>query len=69
MEGAQPTRVFHGTADDLVAADDGRARARGRPRGEFVPLEGAGHLAHVERSREVNDRLLGFLEAQAEDDR
>ena len=69
VEVAQPTRVFHGTADDLVPADDGRDLARGLPRGEFVPLEGAGHLAHVERSREVNDRLLGFLEAQAEDDR
>ncbi|WP_408960032.1 alpha/beta fold hydrolase [Natrinema sp. 74] len=67
VEVTQPTRVFHGGADDLVSPDAGRDLARGLPRGEAVELEGAGHLCFVERSRTVNDRLLGFLEAQTDD--
>ncbi|WP_254766245.1 alpha/beta fold hydrolase [Salinilacihabitans rarus] len=64
----RPTLVFHGTADAVVPVDAGRDLAGGLPRGEFEPLAGAGHLAFVERSRPVNDRLLGFLEAHADDD-
>ncbi|MFP8957503.1 alpha/beta fold hydrolase [Natrialbaceae archaeon A-CW3] len=60
----QPTQVLHGTADELVPVSAGRDLARGLPRGSFVPLEGAGHLANVEHSRTVNDRLFGFLESQ-----
>ncbi|MEY7852142.1 alpha/beta fold hydrolase [Natrarchaeobius sp. A-rgal3] len=65
VEVTQPTRVFSGTDDALVPASAGEDLARGLPRGEFIPLEGAGHLCFVERSREVNDRLLGFLEEHA----
>ncbi len=61
-EVTQPTLVLHGTADDLVPVDSGRELAGALPRGTFEPLEGAGHLAHVERSRVVNDRLVGFFE-------
>lgn len=67
VEVTQPTRVFHGGADELVPPSVGRDLARGLPRGEFAELEGAGHLAFIERSRAVNDRLLGFLEAHTED--
>lgn len=63
----QPTRVFHGTDDALVQPSAGRELANGLPRGEFVPLEGAAHLATIERSRTINDRLLGFLETKATD--
>ncbi|EMA40884.1 alpha/beta fold hydrolase [Halobiforma nitratireducens] len=69
VEVTQPAQVLHGTDDGLVPADAGRDLARGLPRGEFVPLEGAGHLATIERSRTVNDLLAGFLEAHAELDR
>ncbi|MFC7214430.1 alpha/beta fold hydrolase [Saliphagus sp. GCM10025334] len=62
VEVTQPTLVLHGRADGLVPPDAGRDLADGLPRGTFVPLEGAGHLANVERSRTVNDRLFGFLE-------
>ncbi|WP_207586276.1 alpha/beta fold hydrolase [Halomontanus rarus] len=58
-----PTLVCHGTGDELVPADAGRDLARGLPRGQFEPLDGAGHLCFVERSRTVNDRILGFLES------
>ncbi|MFC4540749.1 alpha/beta fold hydrolase [Halosolutus amylolyticus] len=67
VEVTQPTLVCHGTGDDLVPPDAGRDLARGLPRGEFVALDGAGHLAFVERSRTVNDRLLGFLEAHGDE--
>ena len=67
VEVTQPTQVVHGTADELVSVDAGRDLARGLPRGEFVSLEGAGHLAFIERSRAVNDQLLGFLEDHTED--
>ncbi|MFB1064481.1 alpha/beta fold hydrolase [Natrinema sp. H-ect4] len=65
-EVTQPTRVIHGGADGLVSPAAGRDLARGLPRGEFRELEGAGHLCFVERSRTVNDLLLGFLETYAE---
>ncbi|MFD1565291.1 alpha/beta fold hydrolase [Haloarchaeobius amylolyticus] len=67
VEVTQPTRVIHGGADELVSPAAGRELARGLPRGEFRALEGAGHLCFVERSRTVNDLLLGFLEAQTAD--
>ena len=63
VEITQPALVFHGTDDELVPVDAGRRLSSGLPRGEFVPLEGTGHLAWIERSSEVNDRLLGFLES------
>ena len=68
VEVTQPTRVLHGGADELVPVSAGEDLARGLPRGEFVELEGAGHLCFIERSRAVNDRLLGFLEAQSDDE-
>ncbi|PCR89083.1 alpha/beta fold hydrolase [Natrinema ejinorense] len=68
VEVTQPTQVVYGTADELVAPAAGRDLARGLPRGEFTGLKGAGHLAFIERSRTVNDLLLGFLEDQTTDD-
>jgi len=68
VEVTQPTRVFHGGADELVSPSAGEALARGLPRGEFRELEGAGHLCFIERSRTVNDLLLGFLEDQTDDE-
>ncbi len=62
VEVTQPALVIHGSADELVDPKAGEALARGLPRGEFEPIEDAGHLAFVERSRTVNDRLLGFFE-------
>ncbi|QSX00644.1 alpha/beta fold hydrolase [Haloterrigena alkaliphila] len=68
VEVTQPTLVVHGGADELVAPSAGRALADGLPRGQFVELEGTGHLCFVERSRTVNDRLLGFLETHSDQD-
>ncbi|QLG49792.1 alpha/beta fold hydrolase [Natrinema halophilum] len=66
VEVTQPTRVIHGGGDELVSPATGEALAQGLPRGEFVELEGAGHLCFVERSRTVNDLLLGFLEERTD---
>lgn len=60
-----PALVIHGADDPAWPVARGRALAEGLPRGEFVALEGASHLVGVERSRPVNDRLLGFLEEHA----
>ncbi|WP_313693148.1 alpha/beta fold hydrolase [Halorarum halobium] len=53
--------VLHGTADAVCPPAKGEELADGLPRGEFVPVEGAGHLANVEHSKLVNDRLLAFF--------
>jgi 3-oxoadipate enol-lactonase len=66
VEITQPARILHGTDDALVPPSAGRELANWLPRGEFVPLEDAGHLAFVERSRTVNDELLGFLESRTD---
>ncbi|MFC4356990.1 alpha/beta fold hydrolase [Halobium salinum] len=68
VEVTQPTLVLHGTADAVWPAERGRELAEDLPRGEFVGVEGAGHLAHVEHSRVVNDHLLGFLDRVTDDD-
>ncbi len=65
-EVTQPALVFHGTADTVVTPKAGRKLADGLPRGTFEPLEGAGHLASIEHSRVVNDRLVATLESAAE---
>ncbi len=61
-----PTLVLHGEADAVVPVADGRLLADSLPRGEFAGFEGVGHLVGVERSRPVNDRLVAFLERQAD---
>lgn len=57
-----PALVFHGTDDAVCPPERGRALADGLPRGRFVACEGAGHLAHVEHSKAVTDRLFEFLD-------
>jgi pimeloyl-ACP methyl ester carboxylesterase len=56
-----PALVVHGRGDAVWPVERGRRLAEGLPRGDFLGLE-AGHLVGVERSREVNDRLVGFFE-------
>jgi len=62
-----PTLVLHGTADVVCPPEHGETLAEGLPRGEFVPVEGAGHFAGVEASAGVNDELLGWLDEHAAD--
>lgn len=60
----EPALVIHGTDDRLCPLDRGEELAQDLPKGELYEVEGAGHLAHIEASREVNDRLRGFFEEQ-----
>jgi pimeloyl-ACP methyl ester carboxylesterase len=59
-----PALVVHGEADGQWPVDGARRLADGLPRGEWLPFEGAAHLVGVERSRVVNDRLVGFVESE-----
>jgi pimeloyl-ACP methyl ester carboxylesterase len=58
----EPTLVVHGTEDRLCPIARGRELAEGLPNADLFEVDGAGHLAHVEASRTVNDRLGAFLE-------
>lgn len=56
-----PALVCHGLDDPVVPAEAGRELAAGLPKASFEPVVGR-HLAFVEHSRPVTDRLLGFLD-------
>ncbi len=56
-----PTLVIHGTADRLVPVENGHALAADIAESSIEPLEGAGHLAGVERPERVNDRIAAFV--------
>jgi 3-oxoadipate enol-lactonase len=64
VEVTVPALVVHGTDDAVWPVGGGEALASGLPRGRFEPIEGGPHLVGVERSREVDDLLVGFLEEQ-----
>ncbi|ERG95843.1 alpha/beta fold hydrolase [Haloquadratum walsbyi] len=56
-----PTLVIHGMADTVWPPTAAKQLAMELPRGEWAPIEDAGHLVHAEASRVVNDTLIGFL--------
>jgi pimeloyl-ACP methyl ester carboxylesterase len=55
-----PALVLHGADDRVVPAENGRLLADGLPKGEFREVPGE-HLFFVERSKAVNDALVGFV--------
>ncbi|WP_117593427.1 alpha/beta fold hydrolase [Haloprofundus halophilus] len=61
-----PSLVLHGTADSAWPVERGRRLADDLPRGTFEAVDGAGHLVGVETSKDVNDRLLAFLEEHSD---
>ncbi|WP_247731133.1 alpha/beta fold hydrolase [Halovivax limisalsi] len=66
-EVTQPVLVLHGTDDAVVPVESGERLADSLPRGEFRPIDGAGHLPQIERSRALNDYVRGFLEDRADE--
>lgn len=56
----QQTLVCHAIDDPVIDIDHGRTLGEALPRGTFQALEGR-HLAFIEHSRPVTDRVLGFL--------
>lgn len=55
-----PALVLHGVDDRVVPIENGRLLADGLPKGEFREFPGE-RLFFVERSKAVNDALVGFL--------
>lgn len=60
-----PTLIMHGTADDVLPAENSRQLAAGIPGSELELLDGAPHLFFIERPDETTDRLRAFLEEHA----
>ncbi|WP_075937646.1 alpha/beta fold hydrolase [Halosegnis longus] len=56
-----PTLVLGALDSPVVPEPACETLAQGLPRGEYEQVEGR-HLAHLEHSRAVNDRLLQFLD-------
>lgn len=65
-EVTEPALVVHGTDDEVWPVAAGERLAENLPRGEFVELEGP-HFVQAERSKDVNDVLVGFLEEHSGD--
>ncbi|NHN60395.1 MULTISPECIES: alpha/beta fold hydrolase [Halorussus] len=61
-----PALVCHGEDDRVVPVENGRLLADGLPKGEFRRFPGE-HLFYVERSKAVNDAVVGFLTDHADD--
>lgn len=64
----QPTLYLHGQEDGCVAIDDRLLKAVlgfCGPGSEVGWVRGAGHFMMVEKPDEVNERVVGFLTAQA----
>ncbi|SNR23143.1 alpha/beta fold hydrolase [Halorubrum vacuolatum] len=62
-----PTLVIHGSEDAVCPIRAGEWLASGLPRGEFHPIDGAGHLVGVEASAAVNDAITGWIADQGTD--
>lgn len=56
-----PTLVLCGEHDVITPVAEMRAVAEKLPQAQFVLIPGAGHMAPLERPREVNDALRAFL--------
>ena len=58
----QPTLYLHGADDGCIGADLARgAEAHLAPGSRLIVVENAGHFLHLERPREVNDHILGWI--------
>jgi 3-oxoadipate enol-lactonase len=55
-----PVLVLHGTSDRIVPFGNAAPLAKRFPRSRLVPLEGAGHLACLERPDQYNRLVLDF---------
>ena len=57
-----PAQVIHGTADAIVPVAAGESLAEDLPRGDFLPVEGAGHAVQIEDSGAVTDAITDMVE-------
>lgn len=61
---ASPTLVIHGAQDRYVPVSNAEALARAIPDARCRVLEDAGHLVFIERSEELNEDVVAFLEGR-----
>lgn len=57
-----PTLVIHGENDPIMPFPNGQILSKEIPGAQFLPLEGVGHLPHIERTDIFNRAVLKFLE-------
>jgi len=60
-----PTLVIAGSKDKFVTPENSRELADRLPDSKFVTMEGTGHLLFIERSEELNNLVLSFLDEQS----
>jgi 3-oxoadipate enol-lactonase len=63
---AAPTLVIAGAEDPATPPDHGRAIADGIPGARFELIEGAAHLANIEKAEVVTPLIAGFIDAEQE---
>jgi 3-oxoadipate enol-lactonase len=61
-----PTLVIAGAEDPATPPDHGRAIADGIAGARFELIEGAGHLANIEKAELVTPLIAGFIDAEQE---
>lgn len=59
-----PTLVVAGSEDKFVSPESSMELADIIPDSKFVTMEGTGHLLFIERSEELNNLVLSFLDEQ-----
>jgi 3-oxoadipate enol-lactonase len=61
-----PTLVIAGAEDPATPPDHGRAIADGIPGARFELIDGAAHLANIEKAELVTPLIAGFIDAEQE---
>jgi pimeloyl-ACP methyl ester carboxylesterase len=62
---AARTLVITGSQDRIVPLEFSRRLSAGISGAQFKLIEGAGHLLHLERPKEVNASIISFLEGDS----
>ncbi|HSH05155.1 MAG TPA: alpha/beta fold hydrolase [Anaerolineae bacterium] len=57
-----PTLVIHGRDDQIVPHKEAEAMAAAIPNAEFVTIDHAGHMPHLEQPGEFNTAVYNFIE-------
>lgn len=61
-----PALVVAGEADQIINLQDAEQMARALPRGEFLSIEGAGHMPMLETKSELGQGLLSLIHRMTE---
>lgn len=61
-----PALVVAGEADQIIDLQDAEEMAKALPRGEFLPIKGAGHMPMLETTSELGQGLLSLIHRTAD---